>query len=1032
MLFAKKISNVFANSFFPLKDGGLSNPARQFAWRPSFIGIAFFALFFFAAGISLFAQPEGVALRHYTTDDGLSHNFITGIARDTQGFMWFGTVDGLTRFDGKRCTVFRPREGDTSSLPFRQVNGLSLDPLGRLWITTGRGICIWDYVDRHFHRVPLYAPGQTKPILSTSTFYFDKNGFGWAVGDTFLIRMDCRTLRATIYPTPQNMGGTPSNFVDSKGRVWMSVAGNVFRFFPETASYEFQLGRMSPDPAKRYSAGAFAEDEHGRVWCSTWGGGLFKLNEETGKFEDYPDGPAITTVILFDRHPVAGPIVWAGGGVHGLYWLTLLEKEDVQFPLRPKEPFSHNNTLTRCIFKDTLTNIVWIGTDGGVEKYDPNDLKFTRIMLPDTIAPDQFSAISGIVPDPNVPDRYWISIWGKGLIEWDRRRKEFQTYNLYNKSSGHPRPFSDEIFDIISDKHGKIWLAELKTVEEFDPVTKRFRTFRPNFPTQGINHKVLNLLEGRDGRIWFGSNYEGLYWLDPASGHMEYVPLDGKKRYVRALKEDSKGRILIGDSAGFLRYDPSNGRYEHLLQTDSINYGCNDFAFDRQNRLWVATFDGLYCLNDSGRVTFSLTTRNGLQNNVVNAIEIDREDRLWLGTGNGLHRFYPPTGRIDVYHRMDGLFDNDISGAFRMLPNGELFIGFQDAFNLANTSHLPLNPAPPRLALTDVAVLNKPVPWRMGEPVVLQPGENVVTFDFSVLSYTQPEKTLLAYKLEGFDPDWVETRQNIITYTNLDGGNYTLLVKARNGDGFWSREIARVPVHVIPPFRKTIWFRLLILAIAGGLIGLIAWYRQEQRLQLEKIRRRIARDLHDDMGSTLSSIRFFSEVAQTQLGEEQAPTKTLLQRIGQSAASLSEAMQDIVWAINARYDNLDDLAARMREFGVRIGEARSIRFVDAISPTFSLRHLRPDQRRNIYLIFKEAMNNATKYSECSEISVHMELVRSKLILEIKDDGKGFDPQTVQAGNGLTNMRQRAAEIGGELVIKAAPGSGVQILLTVEV
>ena len=996
------------------------------------VGAGFFALFFSFFALALTAQPEGVALRHLTTDDGLSHNYVTAIARDTQGFMWFGTMDGLTRFDGKRCTVFRPREGDSTSLPFRQVNGLSLDPLGRLWVTTTRGICRWDYVDRRFHRIPLYAPGKNKPLLSTSAFFFNKNGYGWAVSDTFLVRMDYRTLKTTLFPTPRNLVGTPVTFVDSKGRVWVSVAGNIFRFFPENGLYEFQLGRLDPDPAKRWSAGSFAEDEHGQLWCSSWGEGLFRLNEQTEKFEDYPDGPAISTVFQFDRHPVAGQIAWVGGGVYGLYWQTLLDGESIHFPPRPKEPFSHNNTLTRSIFKDTVTNIVWIGTDAGVEKYDPNDLKFTRIILPDSIVPDQFSAISGIVRDPRVPDRYWITIWGKGLVEWNRRSKQFLHYSHYSKKNGRPLPFSDEIFDIICDRRGKIWLAEYMAVEEFDPETKRFRTFHPDFPTPGINHKVLRIREGKDGRIWFGSNHEGLYWLDPASGRSEYVPFDGKKHYIRALEQDSRGRLLIGDVEGFFRYDPATGRYEHFMQTDSINHPCNDFAFDRQNRLWVATFDGLYRLSDNGQIEFALTTRNGLQNNVVNNLEIDREDRFWLGTGNGLHRFYPPTGRVDVYHRADGLFDNDISGAFLMLPNGELFIGFQDAFNLANTSHLPINPAPPCLALTDVFVLNKPVPWRMGEPVVLQPGDNVVSFDFSAPSYTQPEKTVLAYKLEGFDPDWVETRQNTITYTNLDGGKYTLLVKARNGDGFWSREVMRVPLRVIPPFRKTIWFRLLILALAGGVIGLIAWNRLEQRLQLEKIRRRIARDLHDDMGSTLSSIRFFSEVAQTQIETDQAQAKTLLQRIGQSAAALSEAMQDIVWAINARYDNLDDLAARMREFGLRIGEARGIRFRDEISSTFSLRHLRPDQRRNIYLIFKEALNNAAKYSECSEIRVRMELNRSKLMLEIKDDGKGFDPDAVQPGNGLTNMRQRAAEIGGELDLKTSPGQGVQIELVVEV
>jgi len=977
-------------------------------------------------GSLLNAQPEGIALRHLTTDDGLSHNNITAIAQDTQGFMWFGTHDGLTRYDGRRCTVFRPREGDTTSLPSSYIIGLSLDPQGRLWVSTLRGLCQWDYQDRHFHRFPIRLPGrvQAEPV-GLSRFAFDPQGMGWAVGDTFLIRFDPRRLEMNFTPLAKGSIGLNGVFTDSKGRIWVTIGGDLFQFFPENGRYEFKIGRMSSDPKKNYIVCYVAEDSQGRLWCSTWGMGFYILNEKTGEFEDYPDSTAISTIFLFDRDPVMGPIIWTGGGLYGLEWRTLLDGGTIPFYPRYREPFSHNNAMTSGLFKDPVNGIVWIGTENGMEKYDPNDLKFTRIILPDNPAAPahQFGSVSGIAQDLSHSHRYFISVWARGFYAWDRKKGTFDYLEgVYN----------NEIFEITRARNGKMWLAERFCVQEFDPATRRFRTFKPDFPTPGINHKVLQILEGRDGRIWFGSNYEGLYCLDPVSGKCTKIPLDGKPHYVRALEEDGKGRILLGELDGYFRYDPASGQYEQFLTKDTTFHPCNDFAFDRQGRLWVGTDDGLFLMSEDGRVEFALTTRNGLLNNTIHNIEIDMEDRIWLATPNGLHKYYPPTGRLDVYRRPDGLFENDVALAFQLLPRGELFIGFADAFNLANTAHLPMNPHPPRVALTEIFILNKRAPWRMGEPVVLRPGENVVTFDFSAINFTQPEKTVLVYKLEGFNEEWAETQQNLITYTNLDGGEYTLLVRARNGDGVWSREMVKVHLRVIPPFTKTIWFRLILLGLAGGIIAGIAWYRQQQRLQLEAIRRRIARDLHDDMGSTVSSIRFFSEVAQGQLTEKQTAAKDLLARISQSAATLSESIQDIVWAINARFDNLDDLAARIREFGLKIGEARNIRFSADIPAAFPALALRPDTRRNIYLIFKEAVNNAAKYSGCTDIGVKLHLEHRKIYLEIKDNGKGFDPATVQYGNGLANMRQRAAEIKGTLAVETAPGAGVRILLEVGV
>ncbi|MCC6412034.1 MAG: hypothetical protein IT270_10270, partial [Saprospiraceae bacterium] len=453
-----------------------------------------------------------------------------------------------------------------------------------------------------------------------------------------------------------------------------------------------------------------------------------------------------------------------------------------------------------------------------------------------------------------------------------------------------------------------------------------------------------------------------------------------------------------------------------------------DFLLDKQNRLWIATNEGVLQLDTNDRVRRVINWKDGLENQSVTGLEMDAEGRLWMGTSNGLYRYDPKNSQMNRYSIKDGLFGNSIEGAFHSLNDGQLFVGFAYSFNLTQPNALPISLTPPKVVLDGIKVLNQSRPLPTNGKLTLLPGENVVSFDFAVLSYTQPGQTVLAYKLEGFDETWIETQQNTITYTNLDGGGYTLQVRARNRDGVWSTHSYSVKIRVIPPFHQTWWFRLLFVTFVAGLAAFVAWYRQLEKRRLDSIRRRIARDLHDDMGSTLSSIRFFSEVAQNRLGESNPETSSLLQRIAQSAADLSEAMQDIVWAINVRFDKIDDLAARMREFGIKICEAKGIKYVTDMPTQWPARQLRPDQKRNIYLIYKEAMNNAAKYAEANEIQVKLNIQGKQLGLEINDNGKGFDLTGAAMGNGIINMRQRATDIGGSLEITSHAGKGTQIVL----
>jgi signal transduction histidine kinase len=373
------------------------------------------------------------------------------------------------------------------------------------------------------------------------------------------------------------------------------------------------------------------------------------------------------------------------------------------------------------------------------------------------------------------------------------------------------------------------------------------------------------------------------------------------------------------------------------------------------------------------------------------------------------------------------LFSNKIADGFHISEKGELFIGFNGAMNSINTANIAFNKKPPVVLVSRLNIKGQFRNFDENNKVVINPGERDIVVEFSALNYSQALKNRFAFLLEGYDSAWRYTGDRVISLMNMEGGTHRLHVKASNNDGVWSEETIYT-IKVIPPFQKTIWFRLLVVVVIAGLISLVFVYRRQQKKRMEKIRDRIATDLHDDMGSTLSSIRIFSDVAKKQIEEVRPETVQLLDRISNNATSLSENMQDIIWTIRSDNDTLEDLVARMREFGLRVCDAKNIRFKIIVSQSFKASRLTLEQRRNLYLIFKEALNNAVKYAEASQIDLHLNLKSRFLKMEISDDGKGFDIDKIKRGNGLNNLEKRAKEIGGQIDIKSEPGNGTCVNL----
>lgn len=782
------------------------------------------------------SQTPFISFGKLTTEQGLSQDHVNSIAQDHEGFIWFGTNDGLTRFDGRQCVVFRHQPKDTASLPDNRISGLTVDAHGRLWISTFQGLCYYHPKARRFQRVRT-GLRQDGPDAYVSNLAFDRSGTAWAIADTLLMRLDGQTFQPQFFKIPCQTKAESQVFVDSKGRVWITFLGrHLLRFDGQEVVYVRGLDKPHGDP--RPWPMWIQEDSTGTIWNADWDQRFYTYDETRQVFVNLLHSNGIATVFLFEERPGKPPVVWAGGGNHGLWRMDAETMQQQEFPPNARDPFAHNNTRVHALYRDPQTGILWIGTELGVEYYDPNGIKFGRVLLPEKPGQNQFYAVSGIMPDPDVPQRYWVSVWGVGLFEWQRNTGTFRLYNSENKGL-----FSNEIFDFDMDREGNLWCATWKGLERFDPRTRVCRHIIQPAPWNTVGDRVLCVRVGPDGRIWSANNRGQLVETDPKTGKGRPVRLykfDGAQfPYYQtwSLTFDRKGRVLLGSPNGLLRYDPATDTNDHILhRTPDLFVSC---ALDGPDqRLYVGTSEGVYVLNERDSVLAVLATENGLRNHNIRKLDADAQGNIWIATTNGLHRYVPKTGQMDYFSKADGLFVSDLSGGMRVLPNGEIFASGDYSFNIAATEAIFGNVHPPRLTLNNILIPNRKSAWAPDQPLILRPGENVVTFDIAAIHFTQPDKTVLAYRLEGFDDYWSETRQRTITYTNLDGGHYTLQVRARNGDGVWSAEILEIPFRVIAPFYKTWWFRITSLLLLAALIAGISRYRRQVRLNMEAMQAR--------------------------------------------------------------------------------------------------------------------------------------------------------------------------------------------------
>lgn len=994
-------------------------------------------IFSFCIGQKVSAQRFNFSFEQFTADNGLSHESVISITKDKDGFMWIGTANGLNRFDGVSFKVFLNNPNNDQSIPGNYIAGTTLDKKGYLWVSTNNGLCRIDTRTLKFDRINLRAQGDNYAREEVMYGEFDSKGQGWFLVNQFFYVIDQETFKWKRYPVPANRFHANFTQIDSKDRIWLSLGRAKYTFDRTTEKFTYLMGYDWEHKNTDTLCGSIKEDAKGKLWMNTWNNGFFIWNESKQKFEPLNAPAETVTTFEFDKDEEGRPFIWCGGGAYGLLVYDTVAKKYYQFKNDPRDKYSHNLGQTTFIFRDTTSGIVWLGTENGLEKYDPHSIRFHRYRIwqqKDELTNSQYFFTSGFVKDKTdvTGNTWWVSVWIGGLYKWNRSKSE--TQEDIQQVSGLKEA---GVFSMIQAKDGKIWIGHGLGVQVLDPKTGKFiKHYIDFFPDQKKRRTVTNIFEDSKENKWLVT-YQGLYsWQrqgDSIINWWKKIPsLNGV--YIPVVREDADGFIWGTTDHGLIRIDPNKN--EAILINNEKRKGRklpDDYTgaihIDRSNHIWVSGVSFIAELDKNAEVINIYDNKNGYIGTSVFNMTTDSQDFLWVATDNKLHRLNPYTGHFDYFDKSDGLFNNKIADGFYMSDEKELFIGFNGAICSIHTNNIAFNKNAPIVFPSRLTVKGQLKNFDANDEIIIKPGERNIMIEFSALNYSQSTKNRFAFLLEGYDSTWRITGDRILQLMNLEAGNHKLHVKASNNDGVWSEEKVYT-LQVIPVFSQTIWFKLIIIALLGLLAYMIYFYRKQQRRRMEKIRNRIATDLHDDMGSTLSSIRIFSDVAKKQIEETKPETVQLLDRISNNATSLSENMQDIIWTIRSDNDTLEDLVARMREFGLRVCDAKNIKFNTVVSQSFKASKLTLEQRRNLYLIFKEALNNAVKYSQCTQIDLILNLKNRFLKLELNDNGKGFDIEAVKRGNGLNNLEKRAKEINGQIDIKSELGKGTCINLMV--
>ena len=963
-----------------------------------------------------------------TDNGGLPQSSVIALTQTRDGYLWVGTFGGgLARFDGNRFEVFN--EGNTPGLNSSVIVYLFEDNQGGLWVgTDNAGVVL--VKNGKVTNFKIGRGGREGNLVAACE---DKTGVVWLyTADGHLGRYQNEKMEvAQVGPGRSSRGR--ALIAEKDGLVWIGTDERLRGVQPGAAFAGSELPVAETlevaqlDFLLASARGGYWRLAGGRV--QKWRGD--KLEQDWGAYPWRAD--ALVSSACED---LEGNLIVGTRG-DGIFWYN---PEGTATQISSDNGLSHATILSVCV--DHEGNL-WVGTDGGgldrVKRPLFHVLEESRRFTPRSVCED---AAGGL----------FIGSFGGGLKYWhdDALRQLGAEQGLEHLYIG----------SVFVDKDQQTWVGAYGIgLLQYDN-----GLFRPAVGAETLNRDVSAIFQDRRGRLWVGTRGGLAVWA--AERWTVLTTREGLGADdVRALAEDGDGNLWIGTRGGLSRLRDGQLTTYHRQTNGLPSDAISALLVDSAGVLWIGTAGSGLARFHNGQWTH-YTKRAGLNGDDIAYLIEDGEGYLWIGSNAGLTRVaraalndfaegQSKTVSSRAFGKLDGLPTREASAgsqpaAWRTRA-GILWFPTTKGLVSVNPAQLFVNTNPPPVLIEAVLVDGEPQnPDRLRAnglaAITIPAGKERLDIHFTSLNLAAPEQARFRYRLDGHETAWTEVARSevgstpTVRYPKLPPGDYRFEVTAANEDGVWNDAGSSLAITVLPPFWRTWWFLTLTVAVLVGLIVAVVHYISTQKLQrqlatmrqheaLEKERARIARDLHDQLGANLTQLALLGELAESDkhLPDE---VESHARQISQTAGDTARAFDEIVWSANPSNDTLDGLITYACKYAQEYLALAGLRYRLDVPAQLPTTNLPPEVRHNVFLAFKEAVNNVVKHAQATEAKIRLRLEADRFTLEVEDNGRGpGDAATKTGRNGLRNMNQRMEDVGGAFGMSPGPEGGTLIRLT---
>lgn len=974
---------------------------------------------------STIAQQLNLSFNHLTRAEGLSNNNAVSLLADSRDFIWIGTHNGLNRFDGSNCQTFKPYNSTINGV---SITNLFEDKNGDLWFTSETGLNHYSRLTNRFENLECFKDGKPHQYLP---FY-----------------------------------------IDNKNKIWFTIVGKgIFTYNPENKITQLiteksaNYVKVQSKPFQEVKNLFYSENEGGLTILSIKNSKIVKENT----FFDGKLHPNLKLARYFFIENDS--LVWLTGNELGLIKFNYQTSKFKIFNNFNNKKLNH---LTSVVFQSNINKFYIGSNNSGILIFDAQYGKFVQQFEHDPNNPKSLKSnwVEDIIIDKK--QNIFLNLMGWGIdytnlniSNWEHWFSKKEAQNLHLKDNVISYSFIHKDKILIKLQQGEIIVLDING----------------NFIRQIKDYPAAdNMFYGADSTL-FACGLGEVLALDDDFRVKQRIPIKNKEGLpIQALfgAVISPEELIISTISGFFSIKKQGQKYttSPIEEINSKAYQINQpLYYDKntQQILFSSNWWNGFHIFKKADSHWTKQPIKKIEASVLNIVaDINDSNKIWLCTNKGLWKFDTQTYKYEIWDEAKGLPDNSVTtyipekngdfwlitnrgisfynkkintfknfsekdgataseydwyGNFR-LPDGRMSFAGTDGITVIDPKQISSNTAA-SLYFTDIKINEKSLQTNtyIGEnnTINLKPNESSFSIDFVGIEYNSPENTKLQYRLQGFDNQWI-TNKNPATihFSNIPEGTYDLKIRSVNNNGEVSSEKS-LKIVVATPFWRTLWFRIIVFLAIIGLIYAFYRYRINELLKIQAVRNRISSDLHDEIGATLSGIGILSTVAKQQI-EENHPAQALLARIEEDALTVGNSIDDIVWSINPKNDELASVIARMNRHTAEFLDAKNIDYQIITPKTIDDTKLTMEQRRDVYLIFKEAINNLIKYAHCSHVLIEIKFVDRKFTLLIKDNGKGFNIEKPTNRNGLKNMENRAKNLHGFFKIDSKLSEGTSIFL----